>query len=159
MKTLSELKADLAIQKSLVRKHANRAADYAERAQTFGDPCYELHGEKHYRTRDGFTLPDLIEKVVETRALVCKAQAEADRLEREIADYKQRERARLERSGSSHLYICGECCETIKSGFTADLVHVAAVRELHRCKPGETLDRTTRVNLAEREKRKNDPFA
>lgn len=34
---------------------------------------------------------------------------------------------------------CGDCCHKIKKGFTADLIHVAAIVELQKQCPGETL--------------------
>jgi hypothetical protein len=41
--------------------------------------------------------------------------------------------------------ICGRCCHSIRKGFTADLIHVAAAFELKKLGyPDEVLIRTTR---------------
>ena len=47
--------------------------------------------------------------------------------------------------GKTDIFICGECAENIKDGFMADLIHITAVRQLQRSRPGAgfTLVRTS----------------
>ena len=38
--------------------------------------------------------------------------------------------------GATDILICGQCVERVKDGFIADLIHLAAVKQLQRFQPG-----------------------
>jgi hypothetical protein len=47
--------------------------------------------------------------------------------------------------GTTDIFICGGCAESVKDGFMADLIHLSAVKQFERLQPsaGFTLVRTS----------------
>ncbi len=52
--------------------------------------------------------------------------------------------------------LCGKCCQNVKHGLTADLIHVAAIRELRD--QGYLNETLTRENAGSAAKRELDKF-
>ena len=59
--------------------------------------------------------------------------------------------------GHVDILICGRCAESVRDGFSADLIHLKAIRELQRVQPGfgVTLARARVQDLEAREKADN----
>ena len=58
-----------------------------------------------------------------------------------------------------NIQICGPCCQRIKQGFTADLIHVAAIMDLHDIGyPHFTLTREPVSRVRNRRRESRDPY-
>jgi recombinational DNA repair protein (RecF pathway) len=60
------------------------------------------------------------------------------------------------REGGPGVFICSRCCKKIKTGFTADLVHVAAISELHDLGYHQTILKRTDRSTEAKDKKKQD---
>jgi len=59
-------------------------------------------------------------------------------------------------SRQSEIYFCGECCQQIKRGFTADLIQVTAIMELQALGSDTVLIRRTTKEATDDAKQRHD---